>query len=137
MYIKKLFGLGKTDIISIQFLRYTLVGMLGLSADYASLLLLTEVVDIYYLVSAAFAFLVGLVIHYIFSIKWVFSRRKLNNGSLEFITYASLGMMGLVLNEVIIWFFTEIFAFHYLISKSFYIVIYIGIFFARKKLLFK
>jgi putative flippase GtrA len=51
--------------------------------------------------------------------------------------FASFGILGLFLNEFIIWFFTEIFSFHYLISKSFYIVIYILIFFARKRLLFK
>lgn len=137
MYIKKIFRRAKTDLVSVQFIRYSLVGLVGLTADYATLLILTEATGLYYLISAAIAFIVGLITNYILSIHWVFSRRNLANGSLEFIVFASFGILGLFFNEFIIWFFTEIFSFHYLISKTFYIVIYILIFFARKRFLFK
>lgn len=137
MYINKLFRLVKSDHTGIQFFRYSLVGIMGISADYISLFFLTEIAGVYYLFSAALAFLVGLVINYLLGIKWVFNRRSLKNNLAEFGVYASLGIVGLIMNETIIWFFTEIFSFHYLISKTFYIVIYILIFFVRKKLLFK
>lgn len=126
----------KTEHTGIQFIRYSLVGFVGLIVDYTFLLLLTEFCRIHYLFSAALAFLLGLVVNYLLSLIWVFNRRNLESKSLEFSVYAFFGALGLFINEGIICFFTEVFEYHYLISKLFYIVVYIFIFFLRKRLLF-
>lgn len=129
--------LSKSDRASVQFLRYILVGTFGFLLDYTILFLLTEFCSVHYLISALIGFMAGLTLNYFLSICWVFSRRTLESKWLEFIIYASLGGLGLGLNELIIWIFTEYFAFHYMVSKSFYLIVYIFLFMLRKNLIFR
>ncbi len=65
--------------IFLQFLSYSLVGGLAFVVDYGSLWLLTEKCHLYYLISAAIAFLLGLTVNYLLSTTWVFTERKYNN----------------------------------------------------------
>jgi putative flippase GtrA len=125
------------DHIGIQLFRYVCVGCLGFAADYSSLYLLTELAGLHYLLSAAAAFLLGLTVHYGLSVKWVFSRRSLVNRYAEMGIYMGLGGAGLVLNELVIWALTEFAHMHYMISKLFYIVIFLLLFGLRKVLLFR
>jgi putative flippase GtrA len=127
----------KTDHPGIQFLRYLLVGAAGFSVDYSTLFLLTERGGLHYLFSAPPAFLAGLLVNYGLSVHWVFCRRTLSHRGAEFAIYASFGAAGLGLNEAIIWFLTEWFALHYMVSKPFYLVVYLLLFLARKQLLFR
>ncbi len=126
-----------THHVGVQFLRYLCVGCLGFAADYSGLYLLTEFAGLYYLLSAALAFLLGLTVHYILSVKWVFSRRTLNNRYAEMGIYMGLGGAGLVLNELVIWSLTEFLHLHYMVSKLFYLVIFLLLFGLRKVLLFR
>jgi putative flippase GtrA len=133
----KSFILNKSDKTSVQFFKYVFVGGIAYCVDFGSLFLLTEVVKIHYLVSAAVAFILGLVTNYTLSIFWVFSKRTLANKRTEFLIFSIIGLVGLGLNEVIIWLFTESMHFHYLISKIFStVVVFLWNFTARKKILF-
>jgi putative flippase GtrA len=69
------------------------------------------------LLSAPLAFLLGLIINYLLSIKWVFDKRNINKKSVEFVIFALVGIVGLLLNQVFIWFFTEIINLYYMLSK--------------------
>jgi putative flippase GtrA len=127
----------KTDHPGIQFLRYVAVGGAGFAVDYSALFLLTEWGGLHYLLSAPPAFLAGMVVHYALSVSWVFCRRSLSHRGAEFLIYASFGILGLGLNEAIIWFLTERFSMHYMVSKPFYLIVYVLLFLARKLLLFR
>jgi len=107
----------KSNNIGIQLFRYTIVGGIAFLGDFATLFCITEFLNVYYLVSAGIAFLVGLSINYSLSIKWVFSERKLNSSFLEFIIFMSIGLAGLILNEVFMWILTDKLGFYYLVSK--------------------
>lgn len=129
--------LSRNDKTSVQFIKYIFVGGLAYGADFAALLFFTEVCGLFYLVSAALGFLIGLGVNYVLSICWVFSKRSASNGRLEFMVFALIGLVGLALNEAIIWFFTEAVHFHYLLSKVVStIIVFIWNFSARKKILF-
>lgn len=131
------FILSKSDKTSIQLLRYGFVGGIAYSVDFGFLIFLTEVFKIHYLISAAIAFILGLLTNYALSIFWVFSKRTLADKRIEFLIFSIIGLVGLGLNEAIIWFFTEFIHFHYLISKMFStVVVFFWNFFARKKILF-
>jgi putative flippase GtrA len=133
----KSFIFSKSDKTSVQFFKYVFVGGIAYCVDFGSLFFLTEVVKIHYLVSAAIAFILGLLTNYALSIFWVFSKRTLANKRTEFLVFSMIGLVGLGLNEVIIWFFTESMHFHYLISKIFStVVVFLWNFTARKKILF-
>ncbi len=127
----------KTDHTVTQLFRYTFVGGFALIIDFSSLFILTEFFNIYYLISAAISFLLGLITNYILSVKWVFNKRKFKSRSSEFGIFAFIGFIGLGFNELFIWFFTEHIHFHYLISKIISaFLIYLWNFFARKFTLF-
>lgn len=127
-----------TDKTGIQFFRYIFVGGVAFLVDFTSLYVLTDYFGIFYLISAAIAFILGLITNYVLSIRWVFNRRTLDNKTIEFSVFAFIGIIGLGLNELFIWFFTAELNFFYLISKILAaIIILFWNFFARKLTLFK
>jgi len=129
---------GNTNNTLIQLFRYTFVGGVAYVVDFGLLYSLTEFLNLHYLISAAISFILGLITNYILSIAWVFSKRKLNSKPLEFVIFTSVGIIGLGLNELFIWFFTEWVHFHYLVSKLVSTVfVYLWNFVARKYILFR
>jgi putative flippase GtrA len=138
---RKLWALlfGATGSLLHQFSRYVVVGGLAFLVDFGSLYGLTEFAGLHYLISAAVAFLFGLVVNYCLSLLWVFDRRTMkSSATVEFLVFAVIGIVGLGLNEGIIWFVREKIGFHYMVAK----VISAGIvliwnFGARKFVLFR
>lgn len=101
----------------VQFLSYIAVGGTAFAIDFGVLYFLTEHVGIYYIVSATAGFLVGLVVNYLLCIFWIFDFRAINKASHEFGLFAVIGIVGLLLNNTLIWSLTELAGFHYLVSK--------------------
>lgn len=128
---------GNTNSILIQLFRYFFVGGLAFFVDYGSLYLLTEFAHIDYLVSAVFGFLLGLAVNYIICVLWVFSNSRLKNKLAEFTIFSTVGLVGLILNELILFICCEIFYIHYMVSKLFSTgIVFFWNFFARKIILF-
>jgi putative flippase GtrA len=128
---------GKTDNTLLQLFRYTLVGGFAFLIDFGVLFALTEYLNLHYLVSAAIAFIAGLSVNYYLSTKWVFARRAFGNRIVEFTLFAFIGIIGLGLNELFMWIFTDILLIFYLVSKIITtIIIYLWNFSARKFILF-
>jgi len=137
MVIKKIL-IHPTDKTIIQFFRYFIVGGLAFVVDFVFLYLLTNQLKLYYLFSAAISFTLGLILNYILSKAWVFNRAVLKNRFIEFRVFALIGIGGLTINELFIWFFTEKGHIHYLFSKiliAFFV--FLWNFFARKFTLFR
>src|SRR5262245_49124352 len=121
-----------------EFIRYAIASAIAFAADTGSLWLLTGFFGLRYLVSGAIAFILGLSIVYSFSIMWVFERRNFTNRKAEYALFAGIGIVGLVLNEVCLWFFTSVIGFHYLISKlASVVLVFAWNFGARKLSLFR
>lgn len=129
---------GRTDNTLIQLFRYLFVGGTAFVVDFGSLWALTESGGLHYLVAAAVAFVLGLITNYSLSIRWVFSSRTLGNRWAEFAVFGLIGVVGLGLNELIIWQCTESLGFHYLVSKIVAsVIVLFWNFFARKYALFR
>jgi putative flippase GtrA len=128
----------KSDQTHFQLLRYTFVGGIAFVVDFSVLFILTEFCGIHYLISATISFILGLLTNYYLSIYFVFNNRRLKNKRVEFLVFALIGIVGLLINDVSIWFLTEVVSFHYLISKiGATIITYLWNFFVRKFSLFK
>ncbi|WP_414468386.1 GtrA family protein [Methanobacterium sp. ACI-7] len=97
----------QTDRTHIQFFRYIFVGGAAFIVDFASLYIFTDIFGIYYLISAVIAFILGLIANYVLSISWVFNNRTLDNKKSEFAVFAGIGIIGVILNALFIWIFTE------------------------------
>lgn len=127
----------KTDNTLFQLIRYTFVGGFAFIVDFGTLFLLTEYLNLHYLVSAAIAFILGLVTNYFLSIGWVFTRHTVSDKRIEFIVFALIGLVGLGLNELFLWLFTDLAGMYYLISKILTaVLVYLWNFFVRKLILF-
>lgn len=128
---------GKFSNTVIQLLRYTIVGGLAFIIDFGMLIILTEIFNVNYLISALVGFTLGLIVNYFLSIKWVFNQRNIRKRSVEFLLFTLIGMVGLALNELSIWFLTEVVMLYYMLSKIITtVMVYMWNFFARKYLLF-
>ncbi len=127
-----------TNNIFIQLLRYGFVGGVAFLADYGALYLLTDAIGLHHLLSAAIAFIIGLTVNYLLSVSWVFrGNRKSNNALKEFIVFAIIGVIGLGLNELIIWAGTDLIGLHYMLSKLISTaIVFFWNFFARRMTLF-
>src|SRR5262249_5510519 len=126
---------GQTDTTLVQLFRYTLIGVLAFLVDYASLFAIKELAGIHYLWAAAIAFILGLVTNYCLSITWVFKKRPVQNREVEFIIFAALGVLGLAINELVMFTLTSGAQFHYLVSKLVSTGISYGWNFASRKVL--
>ena len=139
-FITEKFGLyikGKTNNTNVQLFRYTFVGGFAFMIDFGTLYIFTEYFGIHYLLSAGISFILGLLINYFLSIKWVFNNRTMNNRLLEFFLFSGIGLIGLGLNELFIYILTNILLVYYLLSKIITtLIVYFWNFFARKVMLF-
>ena len=100
-----------------EFARYFWAGGLATLADFAVLLLLTEVFDINYLWSNLIAVSVGLVMSYVLCVRWVFLDRRYNRVALEFPLFVLTCIIGLLLNELLLWIFVEFGGIDYVLQK--------------------
>ncbi len=86
-----------------QVLRFGVVGMLAFVVDYGLLMLLSQALGMNAVLAAAISFCVSLVFNYFASMRYVFKRRENISRSREFATFVLLSMVGLVINEVVMW----------------------------------
>ncbi len=115
-FLKKLF-LEETDNWFIQLFRYLFVGGAAFLVDYGLLVLLTEVFGLHYLVSATISFIAGLIVNYLLSTSWIFRKSKMENKWAEFLIFSIIGVVGLLLNNLLLYLFTDLAHIHYMISK--------------------
>ena len=102
----------------IQFLRYVVVGGIAFLFDFFFLYIFTSSMRIHYLISAAIAFLIGLTVNYLLSIFWVFDKRTMENRTVEFLIFATIGLVGLGLNEGFMWLFTGLMGLYFVLSEK-------------------
>ncbi len=121
-----------------EFFRYFLVGGFAFVCDTFILFSLTHYLKVNYLVSGAVGFLVGTVVNYVLSRSWVFQRRTLQNTSAEVTIFTLIGLVGLGLNELILWFFQSKLGIYYLFAKGVSgVTVFMWNFGARKLTLFR
>lgn len=126
-----------TDNVVIQLFRYGFVGGVAFLVDYGTMILLTEVFGLHYMLSATISFILGLITNYLLSTSWVFNKRKVSNLWAEFLIFAVIGIIGLGLNSLILYLCTERIGIHYTISKIIAtIIVFFWNFLARKVILF-
>ena len=127
----------ETNDATVQLFRYLFVAGTAFIVDFSALFIFTEVFGIYYLLSAVFAFCLGLSTNYLLSIFWVFNERKFKKRWIEFSINALIATTGLGLNVLFIWIFTEKMGMYYLVSKVFSTaIVFWWNFLAKKKILF-
>jgi len=121
-----------------EFTRYFWAGSLTFLVDFLILLLLTEVGGINYLWSNLAAVSVGIVMSYLFSVKWIFLDRRYSRVVFEFPIFVLICVVGIILNETLLWASVEFGNIHYLVAKVVVTAVIFAInFFAKKIILFR
>jgi putative flippase GtrA len=128
----------KTQKLTIQVFRYLIVSGVSLAVDTGILTALTELGGVNYLVSAVVGYLTGLVVNYFLSRIWVFHSSKLESKTAEFLIFAAIGLVGMGINELILWVWVSFLGLHYIYGRMVSAVIgYTWKYVARKWLLFR
>ena len=121
-----------------EFIRYFAASLLALIVDAGVLWLLTSVVGVSYIISGAISFVLGLILVYVLSITWVFDSRAVNSRVAEFGVFLLIGLVGLAINEGVLWLATDVLGLYYLMSKLLSVIlVFSWNFGARKYTLFR
>lgn len=107
----------ETNNTLIQLFRYVFVGGFAFIIDFGALIIMTQIFKSHYLVSACVSFILGLIVNYFLSIKWVFLNRIIENQLYEFLLFTLVGLVGLGLNELFMWILTDVLMIFYVFSK--------------------
>lgn len=100
-----------------QFMKFGVVGLIAFAIDYGLMVALTELAGINYLVSATISFTVSVVFNYVASMRYVFTHKEGLSRRREFIIFVVLSVIGLGLNDLLMWIGTSLWDISYLIVK--------------------
>ena len=99
-----------------QIIKFGLVGFLCFFIDYGIMVFLTEVAGVHYLLSSGISFTVSVIVNYILSLTYVFETEK-GNRVKAFVIFVVLSVIGLGINQLLMWFCVDILGIFYMISK--------------------
>ena len=109
--MKKMFDLAG------QLIKFGIVGVISTALDYGLMVLFTEGFGIFYLLSSTLSYAISLIFNYFASMKFVFRSREDMGRLREFVTFILLCLMGMGLNQLILWLIVEKCGIYYMISK--------------------
>jgi putative flippase GtrA len=77
--------------------------LLALTVDFGVYDALIRFGGVHYLVAAPIGFVLGLATIYVLSVRWVFGARRIGNAGVEFAIFAGIGLVGLALNQLVLY----------------------------------
>ncbi len=86
-----------------QILKFGVVGFLAFFIDFGIFKLLSAALGLHYLIANFFGFTISLIFNYAASMTFVFERKENADRKREFAVFAVLSVIGLLLNELIIY----------------------------------
>lgn len=100
-----------------QILKFGVVGGTAFFIDYGLLFVLTEFAGIHYLISGTISFAASVIYNYILSVVWVFDPVGERSKAKDMAVFLILSVIGLGINQAIMWVLVEFFGVYYMISK--------------------
>lgn len=124
-----------------QFWRYFVTGGLAFIVDFGVFSLVLYYFEIHYLIANIIGLMAGNVVNYLLSLGWVFSaeKRKMEKHRfLEIIVFVIISLVGMGLNEFLMYIFVGVLVVQEMVSKIVAaIIVLLYNFLARKFILFK
>lgn len=100
-----------------QIMKFGVVGVIATVIDFGVMIFLTEVFGINPVASATVSFTVSVIFNYLASMRYVFSHREGMSRQREFAIFIVLSIIGLVINDALMWVGTEMTPVDYRIVK--------------------
>ena len=138
-YLRNLMGyLSSGRRTEVQFLKFALVGFLGTLINLAVLYSLTEILGVYYILSAVAAFMVAVTSNYMLNKVFTFGERLRHRALGKFGRFLAVSVAALAVNLIFLYALTESLGIYYLVSQLIAILAALSInFFGNKKWTFK
>ena len=92
-----------------QILKFGVVGALAFLVDYSVLMLLSQVFGVDPVLAAGISFCISVIFNYLASMRYVFTHRDDMSKTREFVLFIVLSIVGLIINEIIMWLGTRAF----------------------------
>lgn len=89
--------------LTVQFAKFGIVGVIAFCIDYGLFLLMTYVFGVNYLVASAISFTISTVFNFAASMRYVFAGKEGQTRTQQFVIFFVLSLMGLGLNQLILW----------------------------------
>lgn len=119
-----------------QIARFGVIGVLAFAIDYGFLYAFTEWLGIHYLISSVLSFSISVIFNYIASVLWVFDVKQETSKMRNFILFIVFSVIGLGINQLVMWLGVESLGLHYMLVKIFATaVVMVWNFVTRKKML--
>lgn len=100
-----------------QIMKFGVVGVIAFFIDFGVMVFLTEVFGMNPVASATISFTVSVVFNYLASMRYVFQHREGMSRTREFVIFVVLSVIGLAINDALMWAGTELAAFDYRLVK--------------------
>jgi glycosyltransferase involved in cell wall biosynthesis/putative flippase GtrA len=107
----------ETVAIVSRITRYISAGCIGLAVNVGTLYTLTHFFNIWYLASSAIAFSMALVVSFTLQKFWTFRNRHMDVAGRQFLVYFSIAIFNLLLNSLLVYFFTGVLGIWYVGSQ--------------------
>lgn len=97
--------------------RYGIGSTISYLINVAIIVVMTDLLDVHYLVSSIAGYASIVVTSYIFSVTWIFTERKIASRGKEFVAFTLITIFAMGMNLVSMWFFTDHLHWHYVVSN--------------------
>lgn len=124
----------KHEKLFIQIFKFGIVGGTAFVIDFLFLYLFREFLHFPVILANTLSFCISVIYNYIASLKWVFDVNKKKDARKQFITFIVFSVIGLLLNDLIMWISVDFLSIYYLLAKIIAIFIVMIFNFVTRKL---
>ena len=103
--------------LMLQYCKFAAVGITSLMVDYGTMIFLTESTGLGYLKACAFSYTLSVFVNYFLSMKYVFHGREDLSRMKEASIFFVLSLIGLFLNQMLMWIAVDVFGIYYAAAK--------------------
>ena len=124
----------KTRKLLIQIFKFGIVGGIATVIDFVFLYIFREFCHFPVLVSNTLSFCISVIYNYTASVKWVFDVNKEKDAKKQFIIFIVFSVIGLLLNNAIMWVTVDFLSIYYMLAKIIATVIVMVFNFVTRKI---
>ena len=138
-YILNLFHINVNDKVEkllVQIFNFGIVGVVATVIDFLFLYFFKDICHFHLVISNTLSFCISVLYNYWASMTFVFDVNKNKSKKCNFVLFIIFSVIGLILNDILVWFISDKLSIYYLVSKVIAtIIVMVFNFITRKKFL--